>query len=149
MSSPKNVTSYSAVLGAVLAQGRDAKNLTQQELAKLVGISGSTWSRIEKGSSPLTVDQLRRAAEGLGMSSSEVLSLVERSVDHLNSRGIEVRELDGDSTKVPEMQLKHLVLAGIVPIFGPVLMALVAAGAAAVKKQHPLPTDKKNPSTTS
>ena len=143
MGSPKNVTTYSAVLGAVLAQSRDEKKLTQQDLAKAVGVSGSTWSRIEKGSNPVTTDQLRRAAKALGMSGSEVLNLAEQNVGDLNTRGIEVREIDSDSVKGLEQQLAFLVAAGSVPIIGPVLVAIIAANMARDRSKAAQPASQR------
>jgi transcriptional regulator with XRE-family HTH domain len=62
----KLVTSYPAIVGAVLTYARECIGLSQKDLSEMVGLSQSTWSRIESGSSALTIDQLFRAARALG-----------------------------------------------------------------------------------
>ena len=48
-------------------------------MARRVGVSRSTWSRIEAGLSALNMDQLARAASALGMSLGDLMLEVEES----------------------------------------------------------------------
>ena len=58
----KSETTYQAVLGRLIVQKRQEKQIDQGEMARHVGVSRSTWSRIEAGASALTMDQLAKAA---------------------------------------------------------------------------------------
>ena len=62
----KPETTYQTVLGRLIAMKRRQKQIDQGELAHHVGVSSSTWSRIEAGLSALSIDQLAKAAEKLG-----------------------------------------------------------------------------------
>ncbi len=62
----KPETTYQTVLGRLIAMKRRQRQMDQEELAQHVGVSSSTWSRIEAGLSALSIDQLAKAAEKLG-----------------------------------------------------------------------------------
>ena len=87
-----NETTYRAVIGGILARLRLDLAMSQEDVAKAVGVSVPTWSRIEKGENPLTTEQLRRAALKLGMTGSTVLKLEEDAVSEFASKGIDIRE---------------------------------------------------------
>jgi transcriptional regulator with XRE-family HTH domain len=57
-----------------------------------VGVTQSTWSRIENGASALTIEQLAIAADELGVKRSEILELADQSVNELKIRGIEIED---------------------------------------------------------
>jgi len=84
------VSSYPAIVGQVLCELRKAAGLEQAELARAIGVTQSTWSRIETGSSALTIEQLADAAEMLGVERSKILSLADSSADDLTSKGVEI-----------------------------------------------------------
>lgn len=83
-------TTYPTVVGKVLGYLRERKGLDQAALAKAVGVSQPTWSRIENGQSALTVDQLARAATALHMQTGQVLAMVDESTAKLERRGVRV-----------------------------------------------------------
>ena len=58
-------TTYPAVLGAVLVRKRKEMGLDQVTVAKKVGVSRTTWSRVENGEVALSIDQLPKVAEVL------------------------------------------------------------------------------------
>jgi len=60
-------------VGRILAMRREELALEQTDIAKNVGVSQSTWSRIERGESAFTVDQLGKAARALGASPGQLL----------------------------------------------------------------------------
>lgn len=92
--SPVSVTSSAAILGAVIARLRKKENLTQQELGERVGVGATTWSRIEQGSSQLSMDQLRAAANALGgLSASEILARAEEVEKTLKTAGIVIEDI--------------------------------------------------------
>jgi len=88
-----NVTTPSAVLGVVLAQLRKEKNLTQEQIGKASGIGPTTWSRIEKGVSTLSMEQLRAAAKALDVAPALILERAEKLEQELKGKGILVADV--------------------------------------------------------
>ena len=70
----KPETTYQTLLGRLIAMKRRQRQMDQEELARHVGVSNSTWSRIEAGQSALSIDQLAKAAEKLGALVGELTS---------------------------------------------------------------------------
>ena len=70
----KPETTYQTVLGQLIAIKRRQRKMDQDELARYVGVSNSTWSRIEAGLSTLSIDQLAKAAAKLGVPVGELAS---------------------------------------------------------------------------
>lgn len=88
-------TTYQAVIGRVIVRIRKKVNEnegSQGELAKNVGVTQSTWSRIERGESSLTVEQLARAADFLRVKPSIILLETEKAVDSLEKQGVFVNK---------------------------------------------------------
>lgn len=83
-------TTYRAVLGKVLELRRKSLQWNQEEVAKRLGTSQSAWSRVETGQSNLSVEELAVVAHVLETSSEGVLRDVQRSVEHLQKRGVMV-----------------------------------------------------------
>lgn len=100
MSTPdlKPGTSYPAVVGSVLVKLRGEQGVRQGELAQAVGVTQATWSRIENGSSALTIEQLGMAAVRLGRAPSEILRLADQAVMELRQRGVDVKATRGAAT---------------------------------------------------
>jgi transcriptional regulator with XRE-family HTH domain len=88
----RTVTSYPAIVGQVLTELRRCSGIDQSKLADSVGVTQSTWSRIENGASALTIEQLAIAADVLGVKRSEILELADQSVNELKIRGIEIED---------------------------------------------------------
>ena len=88
----KNETTYQTVLGRLIAQKRKERRIDQEEMARRVGVSRSTWSRIEAGSSALNMDQLARAASALGVSLGDLMLEVDEIVRELQRQGVEVHD---------------------------------------------------------
>lgn len=88
----KNETTYQAVLGSWIAQKRKEKGMDQENLARRVGVSRATWSRIETGSSALNMDQLAKAASALDIPPNELLREVDEFVSDLREENVEVHD---------------------------------------------------------
>ena len=88
----RNETTYQTVLGRLIAQKRKENGIDQEELAHRVGVSRSTWSRIEAGSSALSMDQLAKAASALGISLGELMLEVDDVVRKLRKQNVEVHD---------------------------------------------------------
>ncbi len=83
-------TYYPAVVGTVLSGLRKGVGLNQTELAQRVGVSQSGWSKIERGATPINIEQLVNAADELGVSPSEILSQADRLAGCARERGVRV-----------------------------------------------------------
>ena len=88
----RSETTYQTVLGRLIAQKRKEMRIDQEEMARRVGVSRSTWSRIESGSSALNMDQLSRAASALDMPLGELMLEVDEIVRELRREGVEVHD---------------------------------------------------------
>ena len=85
-----NVTTTGAVLGAVLVEMRTMAGMKQVRLAEKVGVGPSTWSRIEKGESGLSIDQLKAAADALGNTPWDILEAADAAGKCISDHGIKV-----------------------------------------------------------
>lgn len=79
-----------AVLGWVIASLRKSKGLKQSEMATKVGVGPSVWSRIEKGDSGLSIEQLRQVASALDVTAGRILEMAEAAEKELEKKGVEV-----------------------------------------------------------
>jgi transcriptional regulator with XRE-family HTH domain len=70
---------------------REERRLKQVDLAAQVGLAGSTWSRIENGSSALTIDQLAQVAEALSIRPGEILRHADAAQDAACERKVRVQ----------------------------------------------------------
>lgn len=73
-------------VGRRLRELREARGMSQREVAAAVGKSPSTWSSTEAGDSSPPIDVLERAAEVLGVSMAEVFGYAPGSL-HMGSVG--------------------------------------------------------------
>jgi transcriptional regulator with XRE-family HTH domain len=64
----------SARLGLNVRQLREARGLTQDQLAKIAGVPRATWANLESGAANPTLSVLRRAAAALQVTIEELLS---------------------------------------------------------------------------
>lgn len=90
MSEIKLVTDSSAVLGAALIKLRTMKGMKQNELAAAMEVGSSTWSRIEKGESKLSIDQLKKVANILGVTPSYILEMAELGEKESTRKGVPI-----------------------------------------------------------
>lgn len=86
-------TTYGAILGKTIAAHRSEAPIDQAKLAAAVGVNQSTWSRIERGLSAITVEQLRAASIALNISAGRLLADAENGVLQARSRGIRLLAL--------------------------------------------------------
>ena len=70
-------TAYRAALGRLIARLREARGLTQGVVARRVGLSQPTFSRLELGGSGLTPWTLRQLAQIFAVSPGRLVHLVE------------------------------------------------------------------------
>ncbi len=123
-------TTYPAVFGRILVQERTRCGLNQADVAAAVGLTQSGWSRIERGATPITLVQLAAASSSLGRRPSDLLSMADDAVDHLQHQGVDVAM---HSTELEDPGGK--VLIGVAALMG--LVGLAIAAAASVEPDRP------------
>jgi len=96
-------TSYSAVLGVVLASLRKAQLIEQGDMAARMGLSQASYSRLESGKSAFSIDQMYQAAAALGVNGEEISSNLNNTVANLRVNGVEVvSQVRGNTTQAKQ-----------------------------------------------
>lgn len=81
---------YPAILGKVIAHLRHSCGMQQNELAAKVKINQSTLSRIEQGTSAVSIDQLARMAIALGEFPSNLVWYADEVTEQAQKIGVKV-----------------------------------------------------------
>ena len=71
---------------------REARGLSQQQIAKLAGVPRATWSHLESGSANPTLHVLTRVADALQVRLDELLASPRTPVRHLRATELPVRQ---------------------------------------------------------
>jgi transcriptional regulator with XRE-family HTH domain len=67
-------------IGHKIKKLRELKNLTQEHMAKSIGISQGAYSRMELGETEITYTKLEKISEELGMKPEEIIAFNESLV---------------------------------------------------------------------
>jgi transcriptional regulator with XRE-family HTH domain len=78
-------------LATNIAQLREGRGLTQQQMAKLAGVPRATWAHLESGQANPTLAVLNRAAAALQVSIEELIRVPRPAVKHFPARTVPVR----------------------------------------------------------
>ena len=113
-------TTYSAVLGKILAQKRKNKGWDQATVAQKTDINRSSWSRMENGESTPDAIQLAKIAGVFGTTSPELIAEVESVKKQLERQKIKVHM--AKAKEIPEKNNKLGVF-----MLGATLGAIIAA----------------------
>lgn len=131
--SPRLGTTYQSVLGAVINALRTSggKIITQSDIANCLGVTVSTWSRIERGESALSLEQLLEVALFLNLPLSKLFQNVEEQIENIKKQGISVAvskdALAGENIlQLSNSQLINMGFLAAKPIIG---VGLAAFGA--------------------
>lgn len=89
---PQPEVPYSALVGQVIKQARVEQGGQQLDMANLLGLSQSAYSRLESGDSMFSVWQMRECAKLLNMAPSEVLRRVELLEQQLSTQDVPIVE---------------------------------------------------------
>jgi len=111
---PKPAITFARVIGAVVEHHRKSRSMTQEAMARALGISQSAYSRLEQGQSAMNVTQLRAVAAQLNLSSDALMQHAEGYAAQLQQQGVTITDEKPDSA------------AGVLIALG-ILAALVAA----------------------
>lgn len=87
----QNVTTYSQLVARLVGDLRQQQQLYDQKtFASLMGVSPSTWSRVESGQVGLSLDQLARAAQLFKRGPADILVLADSAAAVLAKKGVKV-----------------------------------------------------------
>lgn len=81
-------TSYPAILGRVLEHLRKEKGLDQADVSACLGLTQSAWSRIERGQSGISMEQLVKVGELLLKKPHEILADTDLASEQLEQEGV-------------------------------------------------------------
>jgi transcriptional regulator with XRE-family HTH domain len=95
----KPETTIQSIIGRVIVKIRKELGVEQGEMSNAVGVTQSTWSKIERGESALSVEQLIMAAGVLNINASVILSEAERAIKALKDQGVQVSRMKAPSAK--------------------------------------------------
>lgn len=90
---------FQTVLGRIITRARKQAGVDQISMALSVGVTQSTWSRIERGESTMNVDQLFQVSRALEVSLDHLMSDAETVLGELEKYGLTIRE-STDTTPV-------------------------------------------------
>lgn len=108
---------YSWIAGQVLARRRQQAGVGQVDMAKALNVSQATWSRIEGGTSPLTVEQLSHSAALLGLSATEIIVEVDQLAEQYRQGGYYViYQRAKEPLNIPALAAAGLGLYGLVKV---------------------------------
>jgi transcriptional regulator with XRE-family HTH domain len=80
-----------ARLAGNVAQLREGRGMTQQQIAKLAGVPRATWAHLESGNANPTLSVLNRAAAALQVSIEELIAPPRSAVKHFPAKDVPVR----------------------------------------------------------
>jgi transcriptional regulator with XRE-family HTH domain len=78
-------------LGANIAQLREARGMTQQQMARLAGVPRATWANLESGNANPTLSVLHRAATALQVTMEELIRAPRPVVKHFPASAVPVK----------------------------------------------------------
>lgn len=117
--------SYAAVVGAVLSEERERRNVSQLMAANVAGLTQSTWGRMELGRA-CTLENLAKASKAFHFELWQLLKVVEDRVKSLEEQGFKVvYELPSES-EIKERQEEWLTNSSLIS-----KMSLIGLGALA------------------
>ncbi len=89
---PNPEVPYASLLGQVIRQQRQAKQIPPSDFAKRLQLTQPSYSRIETGDTTMNVWQLRTCAEVLDVSVASIMEKVEQLDKELRSQNVKIVE---------------------------------------------------------
>jgi transcriptional regulator with XRE-family HTH domain len=68
---------YYAIVGRVVRLQRETRGIKLSEFSKRMGVGVSGWSRVETGATVMTLEQLKKAADALGVAPAVIVRLAD------------------------------------------------------------------------
>jgi transcriptional regulator with XRE-family HTH domain len=112
------VLPYATLVGKVIEERRLAMQLTQADMAGVLEIGQSAYSRLEAGQAAMTLPQLRKLAQALGEEPYMILLKADTLAQQVQTHGVPV---PADKTDSPADKAALLIGLGL-------LVALMSRG---------------------
>ncbi len=109
-------TTYSTIVGQIVANRRRQCHLDQGVLAQRMNVSQPTLSKIERGDSAFTIEQLTTASQALSTTPGKILAKADGARLALETQGIIVH--DQRPSKTGHVALALLSLAALALLIG-------------------------------
>ncbi|ENV17809.1 helix-turn-helix domain-containing protein [Acinetobacter guillouiae] len=119
-------TTVSHVTGALLHCLREFKGITQTSLAESTGMSTSGLSKLEKGETNISIEQIFIFGQQFGLKSSEFMVLLEESIELINKKGIFVANTKSKAVHIDKTNNIPVVM-GVGAIMGLAVGSPIAA----------------------
>lgn len=87
------ISTHSMILCQILMMEVESQGMAKQDFFEKSGISQATWSRINRGKSQLVFEDLRRAANILGVSLTVLIEKADKIATELPNEDVEVVDL--------------------------------------------------------
>jgi transcriptional regulator with XRE-family HTH domain len=101
-------------IGHKIKKLRELKNLTQEHMAKSIGITQGAYSRMELGETEITYSRLEKISEELGMKPEEVIafneSLVFNVMNNQTGNGLVINNNQMSDTEKNSFEQQILLL---------------------------------------
>ncbi len=114
------VTTYSRIVGAIIVALRKDAKIEQEEMANELSLSQSAWSRVETGTTQITVAQLAQAARVLKKRPWEILRRVDVLVEQVERAGVAVED------RIDEQMSNVAIIIGAAALIGLAIAAIKA-----------------------
>lgn len=134
MTETKFLTTYESVVSQTVAKLRDQKGISQAAFAEQVGLSPSTWSRIESGDSGLSIDHLKKVAEILGLKPHQLLEIADKVLEETPQLEVVTKKKEMVTTITAASAAAGMAVTAI-PVTGLFLGGIIGAIAALVASQ--------------
>ena len=99
------------IVAELLAQGCNARGISAKAFFEGSGISQPTWSRIMRGQTKMSLEDLRSGCEYLGVSMPKLLERAEYIAANLPSEKVDVIEPQGTQHKAESSNVGAVILA--------------------------------------
>jgi transcriptional regulator with XRE-family HTH domain len=104
----KNASTYSMIVAQIVSERRDATHMTQEDFLQKAEMSQSSWSRITRGISFFTLEELRIVCKVLNVSVSDIISKADEITEKLEEND-DVEILETKKAKDNEAAVRTII----------------------------------------
>ncbi len=112
-------TSYPAIVGRIIEYLRKEKGLKQETVATKLKLKQATWSRIERGQSGISLEQLSNVSDLLGTTPHQIIKNADYAKDALSNQGIKVHP------QIIAKPSNNMALIGLIALSAMILTAIL------------------------
>ena len=109
-----NVTTYNGIIGALLRRRREQLGLEQGTISQKIGLTQSSYSRIESGKTSLTLAQLSAISPHYSVRPADFIDQAEQVKMNMKRQGIDV--VEEPTTKVASGVTNILIGAALLAV---------------------------------